>query len=216
LEIKENRKNIWKTYKFLSKKDWLYVILGAISYFIWGVAFKIGTLGGAPAFGSLGIGAQFKTYLTIGGLSTILGALIAGIIMDKLGRRIAMVVGCLGAMASFILFGVTHIPIFYVGIYIFMPMILAYITVYFIGEIFPTKIRSTCAGTVVTFSRASYIVGPILSSGLIIWFNISDPVTMWGYWVVGGLLLLIPLGLQFIVKHYETRNKTLEEIEEKR
>lgn len=216
-EIKDQRKNMLKTIKILSRKDWTYIVLGTITYLIWGICFKIGTLGGQPTFNGIGLGDQFKTYLTIGGLSTILGALISGIIMDKFGRKYALIVGCIGGMLSYLLFGFTKIPIFYIGIYLFMPMILAYVTVYFVGEIFPTKVRSTSAGILITFSRASYIIGPALSGALIIWFNVGAQVQMWwGYWLVGGLLLLIPLSLQFFVKHYETRHKTLEEIEKNR
>jgi MFS family permease len=217
IDILEERKNVFKMLKHLTKKDWNYILLGALAYFIWGVCFKIGTLGGQPTFIALGMGDKFKTYLTIGGLSTILGALLSGIIMDKFSRKAALITGCVGGLASYLLFGFTKVPIFYVGIYIFMPMILAYITVYFLGEIFPTKIRSTCAGAVITLSRASYIVGPLLAGGLMMWLKVGTQVNMWyGYWLVGGLLLLIPLSLQIFVSHFETKKKTLEEIEEQR
>jgi MFS family permease len=216
-EILEERKNVIKMLKKVSSKDWHYILLGALSYFIWSICFKLATLAGQPTFIALGLGDQFKTFLTIAGLLNIIGALISGIIMDRVSRRAALITGCVGAMASYILFGFTQEPVFYVLIFLFLPMILAYIIVYFLGEIFPTKIRSTCAGAVITLSRVSYIVGPALSGGLIIWLRVDADVSMWSvYWLIGGVLFLVPIQLQLLVKPFETRQKTLEEIEENR
>lgn len=213
-EIKKERAGIVKTLKLLGKKDWLYITTGAITYFVWGTCFKLGTLAGQDMFTGLGQAAQFKTYLTIGGLMTIPGALVSGIMMDKVGRRATLITGCTGAIASFLLLGFTFSPVFYISVYFFMPMVLAYITVYFLSEIFPTRVRATCAGAVITLSRASYIAGPVISGALMMAFNVAADTAGWtGYWVVGGLLMLVPLVVQFIVKHYETMHKTLETIE---
>ncbi len=93
------------------------------------------------------------------------------------------------------------------GIFLCMPIVLGWITVYF-AEIFPTKIRGTCMGVVVTISRAAYVAGPGLAS-------LSGGFGWTAYWIFAGLLMIIPL-LSLLVKPYEAMHKTIEEIETNR
>ncbi len=199
--------NIKQALRSMTKRDWLYILVLSGVYFMWSAIFKMGTLSFRGYYISLELGPQYdSTYLPIGGVLTVVGALLSGFLMDKVGRRLTLVIGCGGSIASFIILSQTGSPAAMWGIFIFMPIILAWITVYF-TEIFPTKIRGTCMGTVVTFSRVAYIAGPALASLYIIgWSN---------FWILAGLLMIIPL-LALLVKPYEAMGKTIEEIESKR
>ena len=96
-----------------------------------------------------------------------------------------------------------------------MPIILSYITMYF-AEVFPTAVRSTCYGTAVTISRSSYVLGPLLSAVALSGLGIATNIEMWlVYWLLGAIIIALPL-LSLLAKPYETKDKTLEEIVEKR
>jgi hypothetical protein len=66
-------------------------------------------------------------------------------------------------------------------------------------------------GWTTTTARISYVLGPALAA---IMLTISP--SMQYFWVVGGLLMIIPIILVFLFHPYETKIKELEEIEEKR
>jgi MFS family permease len=93
--------------------------------------------------------------------------------------------------------------------YFFMSMVLTWIYVY-LAEIFPTEVRATSVGVCVTGARFGYVVGPLLSGVLLAMF-----ADMAGFWIVGGLLMLIPL-IALAAKPLETKGKTLEEIKAER
>ncbi len=205
---RENLLNLKGALKEMTRKDWKYALMMALVYFIWGVAFKGGTLRFQVYYADLGLQTEYdKIYLTVGGLLTVVGALLSGLLMDKIGRKKTLAVGCIGSIASFVIIAFTASPIALWGIFCFMPMVLAFITVY-IAEIFPTKIRGTCTGVVVTLSRASYMVGPALA------FT-SNFMPWEAYWVIVGLLMIIPLFI-LLIKPYEAMHKTIEEIETNR
>ena len=77
----------------------------------------------------------------------------------------------------------------------------------YLAEIFPTEIRLTSIGVCVIGARFGYVIGPILAAVLLSMFSSMD-----GFWIVGGLLMLIPL-LTLASKPFETKGKSLEEIE---
>ncbi len=198
-------------FKALKRKDLKYILIASLVYGVWTVSFKMGTTwGGYYYMDVIGLTpGEFRSILTVGGLLTMVGALLGGLLMDKLGRNLTLVVGCGGSIIGFVFLGITTLPIFFWMIFLFMPMILAYIMVYF-SEIFPTHIRGTCTGITATAARLSYVLGPFLAFALLSAF--SD---MSGFWIVAGLLMIIPLFALF-VKPYETKGKTLEEIQEER
>jgi MFS family permease len=197
--------------KLLTRKDVIYVVISSIVYTLWTISFKIGTTWGGVFYRDyLGMSeGSFSTILTIGGLLTMVGAGIGGLLMDKLGRIGTLMIGCIGSAIGFIFLGITTWIPFYWMIYLFMPIILAWIMVYF-GEIFPTKVRSTAVGITNTAARSSYVTGPLIASLLFIIFP------GWiGFWIVPGLIILIPL-LSLLMKPYETRGQELEDIERQR
>ena len=77
-------------------------------------------------------------------------------------------------------------------------------------KIFPNEVRSTSVGVCITGARLGYVVGPLLASLLLTLF-----IDMSGFWIVAGLLMIIPL-FTLLMKPLETKGKTLEEIEVER
>ncbi|MBD3197188.1 MAG: MFS transporter [Candidatus Lokiarchaeota archaeon] len=197
--------------KLLTRKDALYVAISSIVYTLWTISFKIGTTWGGVFYRDFleMPDETFSSILTVGGLLTMVGAGVGGLLLDKLGRIGTLVFGCVGSAIGYIFLGITTSQIFYWMIYFFMPVVLAWIMVYF-GEIFPTKVRSTAVGITNTAARSSYVTGPLIASGLLLLFP-----DWTGFWIVPGLIILIPM-LSLLIKPYETKGQTLEEIEQNR
>lgn len=141
------------------------------------------------------------------------GSIIGGWMMDRIGRKTGLLIGCLGLGVFVALLGITPIDV---------ARIMAIITGFFLGfsyvwiivyipEIFPTERRGSCIGWTTTTARVSYVLGPALAA---IMLTVS-PSMQW-FWVVGGLLMLIPITLVLLFHPYETKIKELEEIEQER
>jgi MFS family permease len=141
------------------------------------------------------------------------GSIIGGWMMDRIGRKTGLLIGCLGLGVFVALLGITPIDV---------ARIMAIITGFFLGfsyvwiivyipEIFPTERRGSCMGWTTTTARVSYVLGPALAA---IMLTVS-PSMQW-FWVVGGLLMLIPITLVLLFHPYETKIKELEEIEQER
>ena len=77
----------------------------------------------------------------------------------------------------------------------------------YIPEVFPTERRATCAGWVSSIARIAYVAGPALAAVLLKVFP-----TMTGFWLVAGLVILIPIGIFWLVDPGETTRRDLEEI----
>jgi MFS-type transporter involved in bile tolerance (Atg22 family) len=60
-------------------------------------------------------------------------------------------------------------------------------------------------------ARVSYVAGPALAAVLLQVF----PTMEW-FWVVTGLVMLIPIGIILLSNPYETKTRELEEIELRR
>ncbi|MCK4279240.1 MAG: MFS transporter [Candidatus Thorarchaeota archaeon] len=207
----KKRLGIMEALRKLRPEDRKYIIIATLVYLTWTISFKMATTFGGEFFtGPLGMtDAEFNSILTIGGLLLPVSALISGILLDKIGRTIVLILGSLGSVISYIGLGMTGMPMFYWGMYFFMSMVLTWIYVY-LAEIFPTEVRATSVGVCVTGARLGYVVGPLLSGVLLAMF-----ADMAGFWIVGGLLMLIPL-IALAAKPLETKGKTLEEIEAER
>ncbi len=206
---REKSLGILEALKSLGRKDVSYAAVATIVYLTWTISFKIGTTWGGYFFITvLGVDpvTEWKLILTVAGLMLPVSAIISGVLLDKIGRNFTMILGTLGSVISFILLGLTFSAVFYWGVYFFMSMLLAWIYVY-LAEIFPTPVRSTSIGIAVTGSRLGYVIGPLIAAVFISNFQIL--------WIVAGIVIILPL-LSLLTKPYETKGKTLEEIEDAR
>jgi MFS family permease len=143
----------------------------------------------------------------------MVGAVIGGWVMDKIGRKTGVLVGCAGLGLFVSLIGITPLSIAIAMTVIagfFLGFSYTWIIVY-IPEIFPTERRGSCLGWATTTARVSYIIGPALAAILLT----MSPTMNW-FWVVAGLLMIIPIILVLLFHPYETKRKELEEIEVKR
>ena len=212
---KEERKhaahNFIEQLKTLNRKDIILLALFSLVYVTWNMAFKMGGTGGKQLFVFIGQEVEFETYiLTVAGLTTMAGAVVSGVLMDKIGRKGTMVIGAVGSIICFFLLPYTapYTPIFFWLVYFFMPIVLAWIMVYF-AEMFTTKNRATSVGILSSTSRLGYVFGPLLGGFLIMNFD------FFVYFIVGGFLMMIPL-FTLLAKPLEAKAKTLEEIEVER
>ena len=207
----ETRLGIMDAVKKIRKEDYKYIAIATAVYLTWTISFKMATTFGGSYFVNVRgfTDSEFNSILTIAGLLLPISALISGVLLDKVGRNVVLVIGSVGAMVSLVGLGLTGLPLLYQSAYFFMAMLLAWIYV-FIVEIFPNEVRSTSVGVCITGARLGYVVGPLLSALLIPLF-----ADMSGFWIFGGLLLIVPL-FTLLAKPLETKGKTLEEIEVER
>jgi len=202
--------------KLLEKKDWMFVLISGAIYICWNTSFKMLTSTVATYYQDvIGIsGDTWTTFYTFAGLSTIIGALTIGIIMEKLGRIFALVYCSIGAAISVI--GIAFLaavsPIFLIFAYFFMASFLGFLLVY-ITEMFDTKIRATGLGLSLTLSRIGYVVGPLIGFAVLPDSPIDALGTYQMYYVLAAVIILLPL-LSLIWNKYETKSKTLEAIQE--
>jgi MFS family permease len=202
-----------KAVKSFNKKDWTYALMAFLVYGIWAIGLKVGNAWGEHYYTSVRTvyfpQISWNTIILIAGLMILLGAIISGIIMDRISRKITFIVSCLGSVLGFVLLGITGSPIAMWIAYLSMAIVFTWIMVYF-TEIFRTEIRTTGMGIAALGSRLSYVFGPLLASVMLAAF--PDMVM---FWVIPGLLMIVPLFILFL-KPYEPKGKTLETIQEER
>ncbi len=204
------RLGVIEAIKSLGRRDLLYVGIASLVYLMWTISFKLGTTWSGVFFTSFLPQATWRTILTVGGLMLPISAIISGVLLEKIGRNITLIIGTFGAIICFVGLGLTSLPAFFWGIYFFMAMVLAWIYVY-VTEIFPTKVRSSSVGLAVTASRLGYVLAPLIATGLFLAF----PTNWMAFWVVAGVFMIFPL-LSFLTKPYETKGKELETIDEEK
>jgi len=143
----------------------------------------------------------------------IIGGLSGGWLMDRVGRNRMFVLGGVAlafSLASLGFLPLRLLPVVYVSLGFFLGIISAWLFVY-IPEIFPTERRGICVGWVMSLARVAYVVGPALAALLL-----RNYPSMEGFWVVAGLVILIPTAIILFARPFETRSLELEEIAEKR
>ncbi len=196
--------------KSLSRTDLTYILMCSLIYGLWTISFKMGT---TFAMEYPILAESYTRILTTGGLLTLVGAVICGIATDKLGRNATLIIGCVGAVLGFFILAIPIVSVATIGfymVYLFMPILMGWIMIYF-GEIFPTNIRATAIGITTTAARLSYVIGPLLSSAIFFVTNNNFMV----FWIIGGILMIIPL-FSLLMKPYETKGKTLEDVQKER
>ena len=144
------------------------------------------------------------------GIMMIVGGLVSGYVMDRIGRKKGFIIGAAGFALSLFLLGfgpVVLLPIMGALIGFFIAFSYAWVIVY-IPEIFPTERRGSCLGWTTTVARISYVVGPVIAALMLE----ADPTMEW-FWVIGGLLMILAIVIVLLFHPYETKIKELEEIE---
>jgi len=206
----QKRLGIVEALKSLGRRDLLYVGVASLVYLAWTMSFKLGTTWSGVFFATTPYAAQFNTILTIGGLMLPISAIISGVLLERLGRNLTLIIGTFGAIFSFVGLGFAGLPAFFWGIYFFMAMVLAWIYVY-VTEIFPTAVRSSSVGIAVTASRLGYVIAPLLAAGMFLLF----PSNWLAFWVIAALIMIFPL-ISFLTKPYETKGVELETIDKEK
>jgi len=217
IDAKEERSHEFlkfkKAIKSFTKKDWTYALMSFVVYGVWSIGLKVGNAWGRYFYENVRPEyfpqLEWDTIILVAGLMILLGAIVSGIIMDRVSRKVTLIVSCSGSVLGFILLGITGSPIAMWIAYLSMAIVFTWIMVYF-TEVYRTEIRSTSMGIASLGSRLSYVFGPLLASAMLAAF--PDMVM---FWVIPGLLMIIPLFI-LLLKPYETKGKTLEEIQEER
>ena len=152
---------------------------------------------------------QWSMVLLATLIMAMIGGVTSGSIMDRIGRKPALIGGCVLLSLCLIVLGFAQgalLPLAAVVTGFFTSFTYTWIVVY-VPEIFPTERRGACMGWATTVARISYVVGPVLSAVLL-----DAYPTMDGFWVAAALIVLIPIGIILAVNPYETKTQELEEI----
>ncbi len=154
--------------------------------------------------------SQWSTVLLASLLLAMIGGYLSGWIMDRIGRKPALIFGCIGLALILVLMGFGQgilLPIAAALTGFFTSFTYTWIVVY-VPEVFPTERRGACMGWTTTIARISYVVGPLLTGFLLSLF----PTMEW-FWVVGGVVILVPIAIVLLFNPSETKKLELEEIE---
>jgi len=200
-----------KALKSFNKKDWTYAIMSFVVYGVWAIGLKIGNTWAQQYYFETSPTVwypQWNMIILVAGLMLLLGAIVSGIVMERISRKVTLIFSTIGSVLGFILLGVTGHPVAMWTAYFSMTVLFTWIMVYF-AEVFRTEIRTTGMGIASLGTRISYVFGPLIAAAML---ATLDWVM---FWVIPGLLLLIPLFILFF-KPYETKGKTLEQIQEER
>ncbi len=191
-------------YIIISSAIWLSWLVYQFFYFWMGYYFM--TIKGY----SLG---HWSTLLLFTLVMAMVGGYLSGWIMDRIGRKPALIFGCLGLSLILVAVGFGQGWLLQAAVVItgfFTSFTYTWIVVY-IPEIFPTERRGACIGWTTTVARASYVIGPLL-----VGFLLDRFPTMEWFWVVGAGIILLPILIVFFFHPSETKVEELEEIEQTR
>lgn len=139
----------------------------------------------------------------------MIGTLSGGALMDRVGRKRGLIIGCAGCGLA--IAGVGFLPqslqIALVALTGFFFGVASSWTTVYIAEIFPTERRATCVGWVTAVGRVAYVAGPALAALLLRSFP-----TMQGFWIATSLVMIVPIAIIVLANPVETRQRSLEEI----
>jgi len=195
----------------INRCDVKYIIFSSIIWMCWLIVSMFVLWGGYFFMDIHGYSLDKWSITLLGSLlGMMIGAIIGGWMMDRIGRKTGLIIGSAGFGLFVALLGLTSIDIarvITVIIGFFLGFSYTWIIVY-IPEIFPTERRGSCMGWTTAIARVSYVLGPALAA---IMLTISP--TMEWFWVIGGLMMIVPIVLVFLFHPYETKTKELEVIE---
>ncbi len=153
---------------------------------------------------------QWSLVLLVTLAVAMVGGYLSGYIMDRIGRKPALILGCIGLSLVLVLMGFGQgflLPIAAVLMGFFTSFTYTWIVVY-IPEVFPTERRGACMGWTTTVARISYVIGPLLTGYILSLF----PTMEW-FWVIGAVIILLPIAVLFFLNPSETKTQELEDIE---
>jgi MFS family permease len=210
----ERREGTSKIHPFglgaINRKDIRYILYGASIWICWLVNSLLFLWAGYYFMTIKGFTLSQWSMVLLGALvMAILGGLSSGWIMDRIGRRAALVTGCLGMALTFGLWGfmpASVLPFLAALTGFFISFSYTWIVVY-VPEVFPTERRGACMGWTTTVARLAYLIGPALAAILL-----GNSPTMEWYWMLAGAVMLVPVAIVFIFRFYETKTKELEKI----
>jgi len=198
----------------INRSDLKYILFSAVIWCCWLIVSLLVMYAGHYFMDIHGFTQDKWSLVLLGSLILMMaGSILGGWTMDKIGRKTGLLIGCAGLGLFVALIGVLPITMGIVVTIIagfFLGFSCTWIIVY-IPEIFPTERRGSCLGWTTTTARASYIIGPALAAILLTMFPVMN-----GFWVVSGLLMLLPIVLVLLFHPYETKTKELETIESER
>ena len=205
------RKNHFFGLGVIDKKDIRYIIISAsiwltwltYQFFYYWAGYYFMTIHGYTL-------SQWSMVLLVTLIVAMIGGYLSGYIMDRIGRKFALIAGCIGLSLVLVLMGFGQgflLPVAAVLMGFFTSFTYTWIVVY-IPEVFPTERRGACMGWTTTLARVSYVIGPLLTG-----FFLNLFPTMEWFWVVGAVIILIPIGIVFLLNPSETKTQELEEIE---
>jgi MFS family permease len=198
----------------IDRRDARYIAISAAIWLCWLIYSVLYYWGGYYFMTIKGYSlSQWSMVLLATLIMAMTGGYAGGWLMDRIGRTQALILGCVGVTVLVVLMGFVEgfaLPVVTAASGFFTSLSYTWIVVY-IPEIFPTERRGTCMGWTTTLARVSYVAAPALAAVLLEAFP-----TMRGFWVVTGVLMLLPIAIILLWNPYETRVRQLEEIETQR
>ena len=195
----------------ITKKDIKYIIIAASIWLSWLTYQFFYSWAGYYFMEKNGYTLQQWSFVLLGALIfAIGGGYLAGYIMDRIGRKPTLIIGCVGLAIDLVVLGFASgwvLPVTGVLLGFFTSFTYTWIVVY-VPEVFPTERRGACMGWTTTAARISYVLGPILVGIFLDLF----PDMHW-FWVVAAGFILLPIALVLFFNPAETNNQELEEIE---
>ena len=195
----------------IDRRDVRYIFFSALIWFCWLVNSMLYFWAGYYFMTVKGYSLnQWSMVLLVTLIMAMTGGFAGGWIMDRLGRRTVLIAGCVGLSLSLAAMGFADgilLPIVAAISGFFTSLTYSWVVVY-VPEVFPTERRGACMGWTTTVARVSYVAGPALAAVLLQAFPTMD-----GFWVVNGLIMLVPIAVVLLFNPYETKTRELEEIE---
>jgi putative MFS transporter len=197
-----NRKDV--RYIIFSSSVWLCWLV--YQFFYYWVGYYFMTIKGYTL-------SQWSTILLVTLILAMGGGYLSGWIMDRLGRKPTLIMGCVGLALVLLLlaFGQGFTLIIATALIGFFTSFTYTWIVVYIPEVFPTERRGACIGWTTTIARISYVVGPLLVGFLLNLF----PTMEW-FWIIAAMIMLLPIAIVFFFNPAETKVKSLEAIENER
>jgi MFS family permease len=213
--VRERRAGVRRTHILglgvIDRRDIRYIALAAAIWLTW-LIHSFLYIGWAGYF-FMTVNGYSLTRWSLVLLATLIMAMLGGVaggrLMDRIGRRVALLAGCVGLAFSTAALGFAQGPLLPVTAVItgfFASFSYTWIVVY-VPEVFPTGRRGACMGWTTTIARVSYVAGPALAAVLLDAF----PTMEW-FWVITGSIMLLPIAVILLSHPYETRVRELEEI----